>query len=110
MKIRLPVRLLTVALLSSALIIGCAQQTTKESASMASPEATAAITAASAAIKTAKANDWLWRDTESFLEQAQAAADKGDNATAVKLANKAKFEAEAAIIQYNHEKSTPRGL
>jgi flagellar basal body L-ring protein FlgH len=110
MKIRLPVKLLAVALLSSALGIGCSAQQPKESTAKASPEATAAIAAASAAIKAAKANDWLWRDTEKFLKEAQEAADKGDTATAVKKANKAKFQAEAAIIQYNHEKSTSRGL
>ena len=110
MKIRLPVKLLTVALLTSALSIGCAAQQSKESASMASPEATAAIAAASAAIKKAKANDWIWRDTEKFLKQAQEAADKGDTATAVKLANKAKFQAEAAVIQYNHETSASRAI
>ena len=110
MKTRLPVKLLTVAVLSTALSVGCAAQQTKESASMASPEATAAIAAASAAIKKAKANDWVWRDTEKFLSEAQQAADKGDTATAVKLANKAKFQAEAAVIQYNHEKSISRGI
>ncbi len=111
MKLRLPVKLLTVALLSSALSIGCAAQQAKESSTAtASPEATAAIAGASAAIKKAKANDWIWRDTEKFLKQAQAAADKGDTATAVKLANKAKFQAEAAVIQYNHEMSISRGF
>jgi hypothetical protein len=110
MKIRLPAKLLTVALLTSALSIGCAAREAKESAAMASPEATAAIVAAGAAIKKAKANDWIWRDTEKFLKQAQEAADKGDTATAVKLANKAKFQAEAAVIQYNHEMSITRGF
>jgi flagellar basal body L-ring protein FlgH len=110
MKIRLPVKLLTVALLTSALSIGCSAQQSKGSASMASPEATAAIAAAGAAIKNAKANNWLWRDTEKFLKEAQEAADKGDTATAVKLANKAKFEAEAAVNQYNLEMSTTRGF
>ena len=41
---------------------------------------------------------------------AQAAADKGDNEAAVKLANKAKFEAEAAVLQYNYETANPRGM
>ena len=52
----------------------------------------------------------IWRDTETFLKEAQAAAEKGENGTAIKLANKAKFQAEAAVIQYNHEKNNPRGL
>ena len=110
MKIRLPGKLLTTALLSLWLVNGCADQSVKNSASKASPQAMSAITNASEAIKTAKENDWIWRDTEDFLKQAREAADKGDNDTAVILAEKARFEAEAAVIQYNHEKNTNRGL
>ncbi|MEN8106654.1 MAG: hypothetical protein ABFS22_01460 [Pseudomonadota bacterium] len=114
MKKHLSAKLLAIALLSVGISAGCADQQKKEAAaepaSKASPEATAAITNAGDAIKMAKTNDWIWRDTEKFLQQAQAAADKGDNAAAIKLANKAKFQAEAAVIQYNHEKNNPRGL
>jgi hypothetical protein len=110
MKIRLPVKLLATALLSLSLFNGCADQSVKNSASKASPEAMAAITNASDAIKAAKDNNWIWRDTETFLQEAKAAADKGDNDTAIILAEKARFEAEAAVIQYNHEKNTNRGL
>lgn len=110
MKIRLPVKLLTSALLSLWLVNGCADQSVKTSGSKASAEATTAIANASDAIKAAKANDWLWRDTEKFLKQAQEAADKGDNDTAITLAGKAQFEAEAAVIQYNYENTNPRGL
>ena len=110
MKLRLPVKLLTTALLSLWLINGCADQAVKNPASKASPEAMAAITNASDAIKIAKGNNWIWVNTETFLEEAQAAADKGDNSTAISLAGKAQFEAEAAVIQYNHEKDTYRGL
>ena len=114
MKKRLPVKLLTIALLSMLFNIGCAghhdKGSTASPASSASPEAIAAIKNASDAIQSAKANDWIWRDTEAFLKEAQAAADKGDNATAIKLAEKAKFQAESAVIQYNYEKTHPRGL
>jgi len=113
MKKRPSAKLLAVALLTIGLNAGCAESPKKDdssAASKASPEATAAIAGASDAIKMAKANDWVWRDTEKFLKEAQAAADKGDNAAAIKLANKAKYEAEAAVIQYNHEKNNPRGL
>jgi hypothetical protein len=114
MKKRLPVKLLTIALLSVLFNIGCAGSHEKgggaESASKASPEAMAAIQNASDAITAAKANDWIWRDTETFLKEAQQAADQGDNATAIKLADKAKFQAESAVIQYNYEKTHPRGL
>lgn len=111
MKTRFPLRLLSTAVLSLWLVTGCAGQTSKtDSSSKASPEATAAIAAANDAIKAAKANDWIWRDTEKFAKEAQAAADKGDNAVAIKLANKAKDEADNAVAQYKYEKAHPRGL
>ena len=112
MKKRLPVKLLTITVLSAALTVGCASSGNGGSggATKASPEATAAIMNASDAIKAAKANNWIWRDTEKFLSEAQAAADKGDNGTAIKLANKARSQAESAVAQYNHEKNNPRGL
>lgn len=114
MKKSTSVKFFTSVVFSFLLISGCASQAKTdapaEPTSMASPEATAAIGAASGAIKKAKANDWIWRDTEKFLKQAQAAADKGDNAAAIKLANKAKSQAELAVTQYAHEKANPRGL
>jgi hypothetical protein len=112
MKTRFHVRLLSTALLSLWLTSGCADQSAKSdtAASKASPEATAAIANANDAIAIANSNDWIWRDTESFLSKAKAAADAGDNATAITLADKAKFEAETAVIQYNFETSHQRGL
>lgn len=110
MKTRSAVKLLTTALLSLWLINGCADQATKSSDSKASPEAMAAIDNASKAISKAKANDWIWRDTGKFLGKAKEAADKGDNKTAIKLANKAQAQAEDAVTQYNYEKAHPRGL
>lgn len=111
MKTRSVVKLMTTALLSLWLVNGCATQSSSGAAdSKASPEATAAIGEANAAIAKAKANDWIWRDTEKFLKEAQEAADKGDNKTAVKLAKKAKEQAEDAVSQYNYEKANPRGL
>lgn len=113
MKIRLPVKLFTITVLTTALTVACAEAPDKEAAgggSKANPEAIAAIKNASDAIKAAKANDWIWRDTESFLQQAREAADKGDNDVAIQLADKARFEAEAAVTQYNYEKDHPRGL
>ena len=110
MKKLLSAKLLTVVLLSSAVTVGCAGQQANESASGASPEARQAIKNAADAISMANQNDWIWIDTEDLLKEAQAAADSGNNAKAIDLANKAKFQAEAAIIQYNHEKDHPRGL
>jgi hypothetical protein len=82
----------------------------KTSGSKASAEASTAIANASDAIKAAKANNWIWVNTEEFLKQAQEAADKGDDDTAIVLAGKAQFQAEAAIEQYNYETTHPRGL
>ena len=111
MKPSLTVKLLSTVILSLWLVNGCAEKATKSAASgKASPEAIAAIASATSAIKTAKANNWIWRDTEKFASQAQAAADKGDNAAAIKLANKAKAEAENAVKQYEYETANPRGL
>ena len=102
MKTPFHVTLLSTMILSLVLVSGCAEQSTKSS--KASPEAATAIANAGDAIKAAKANDWIWRDTEKFLKQAQEAA------KAVKLADKAKFEAEAAVVQYNLESTHQRGL
>jgi len=110
MKIYLPARLMITTLLSLWLVSGCADQAAKKTDSMASPQTQAAIAGASAAIEAAKANNWIWRDTEDFLDQARGAADRGDNDTAISLANEAKFQAEAAVIQYQHEKDHPRGF
>jgi len=104
------VKLLTVMLLSSAVTVGCAGQSAKDSASKAAPEASQAIKNAADAISMANENNWIWSQTEDLLKEAQAAADSGDTATAIKLADQAKFQAEAAIIQYNYEKDHPRGL
>jgi hypothetical protein len=112
MKTRFHVKLLSTALLSLWLTGGCADQSAKSetAATKASPEATAAIANASDAIAIANSNDWIWRDTESFLDKAREAAGAGDNAKAITLADKAKFEAEAAVEQYNHETTHQRGL
>lgn len=112
MKTRFHVKLLSTALLSLWLTSGCADQSAKSetAATKASPEATAAIANASDAIAIANSNDWIWRDTESFLDKAREAAAAGDNAKAITLADMAKFEAEAAVEQYNLEKTHQRGL
>mgnify|MGYP001821801998 FL=1 len=108
MKTSFNVKLLSTAVLSLWLISGCASN--GSSGSKASAEATTAITNASDAIKAAKGNDWIWRDTEKFLSQAKEAAAAGDDAKAIKLADKAKFQAEAAVEQYNYETTHQRGL
>ena len=111
MKTRAHVKLLISAILSMWLISGCADQATKSgSGSMASPEATTAIASANSAIKAAKANNWIWRDTEKILKKAEAAAKKGEEAKAIKLANQARDQANLAVKQYQLEQRVNRGL
>jgi hypothetical protein len=113
MKKSFATRLLSITALPLLLLAGCSYFQTKSSdaaSNKASPEAVAAIAGANAAIKNAKANNWIWVNTEKFATEAQTAADKGDNAVAIKLANKARAEAENAIAQYNFENAHPRGM
>jgi hypothetical protein len=109
MKTSFHVKLLSTVLLSLWLVNGCASNSSN-GGSKANSDATAAITNANDAIKVAKGNNWIWRDTEKFVTQASEAAAAGDNAKAIKLANKAQFEAEAAVEQYNFEKTHQRSL
>ena len=111
MKNPCSVKLLATVLLFCAVSVGCAGESMKDSgASRASSEARQAIKNASDAINMANQNNWIWTQTEAMLKEAQTAADSGDNAKAIQLAEQAKFQAEAAIIQYNYEKDHPRGL
>jgi pectate lyase len=106
------VKLLAIVSLSCVVSAGCADQQTKGSAttSKASPEASQAIKNASDAISLANSNNWIWLNTEDLLKKARTAADSGNDADAIKLADKARFQAEAAVIQYNYEKAHPRGF
>lgn len=61
--------------------------------------AKAAIADASAALKKAATVDGVWRDAGKFLKKAKDAAAKKDYATAIKLANKAKFQGEMGYNQ-----------
>lgn len=69
-----------------------------------------ALSAAEAAIADAKENHWIWRDTEKFYKEAQAAAEAGDTDKAISLADKARTQAELAVQQYNREEDMQRGL
>ncbi len=59
----------------------------------------AAFAAAKAAQKKAAAVGGEWRDVGKFLKQAEQAAEAGDYAKAIKLANKAKFQGEMGYQQ-----------
>lgn len=61
----------------------------------------------SAKIKNARAKraGYEWRDTGKLIEEAEAAAAKGDNDEAISLARKAKAQAEIALKQAEIEKA-----
>jgi len=72
----------------------------------ASPDVAAAIDAAEEAIKKANAAGGEWRDASGkLLKDAKAAAAKGDDKTAIKLANKAKFQGEMGLQQAKSQES-----
>ena len=99
------VRSLVLASLSMTLIAGCAT-----TATTSSQPANDAIAQAKAAIARANAVEWLWRDTEKMLKDAEAAAAAGDSATANALATEARLQAELALAQYNNERTMKRDL
>jgi len=109
-------RLAALPLFVAALMSGCASQPVPEPAPAPEPVAPApkenaavprALADADAAIQAAKALDWIWRDTESIYQEAQAAAAAGEDDKAIALANKAREQAEAAVNQYYLEKAKP---
>ncbi len=83
---------------------GCAS-TDKAVTSAGADAAKAAIAAAEVALKKARSVEGEWRDAKKkFVKNAKAAASKGDYETAVKLANKAKFQAEMGYQQAMDQK------
>jgi len=88
------------------LVVGCASTPPEETGDK-NAEVTQAIDAAKAAIAKAKAVDWIWRDTEKYLKQAEneANAADGQKSLAIQLANKARDQADMAVNQYYLEKA-----
>jgi nucleoid-associated protein YgaU len=76
--------------------VGCAG-TTEEATT--ADEAAAAISAAKAANAKAKAEGYQWRDTGKLIKKAEKALKAGNAEKAIKLANKAKRQAELAVQQ-----------
>ena len=69
-----------------------------------------AITDAKQEMKKVSEVGYLWRDTGKILKKAEAAAAKGDEKTATKLARKAEEQAKDAYAQYEryYESAAPR--
>lgn len=98
---------LALLVMIAGLVAGCASTPQDKPATDGKAEVTQAIDAAKAAIAKAKSVNWIWRDTEDFLKQAEdeAAAPDGDMDLAIQLANKARNQAELAVNQYYLEKA-----
>lgn len=97
-----------------ALISGCATSSGPETktaaakpqaapaATAVSDEAVMAIAKAKADVNAAKKQDALWIPAKNDLKQAEAAAAKGDSATAIKEAKSASEFAQMGIQQLNY--------
>jgi len=94
MIMRTTAQLVLVAVFSLGLMAGCAS--TGDSAGSPAEEA---IAAAKAANKKAKDLGNQWRDTGKIIGKAEKALDDGDDDKAIKLANKAKKQADDAVKQ-----------
>ena len=95
MKIFHSLKLATLLVLTIGLAVGCAS-TTEE---VGLDDATAAIASAKKANARAKAEEYEWRDTGKLIKQAEKAMADGKYDEAVKLANKARRQAENAVKQ-----------
>ncbi len=95
MKIFHSLKLAFLLVLSIGLAVGCAS-TTEE---VTQEDAAAAIAAAKQANEKARAEEYEWRDTGKLIKQAEKAMADGKYDEAVKLANKARRQAENAVKQ-----------
>lgn len=90
-------------LLTMGFAVGCTSSP-KESAPPTAEQVSQAITDAKAAIAEAEGLNWVWRDTGTFVLAAEGTAET-DPEGALKLANKARSQAEMAVNQYYLEQS-----
>ncbi|HEX7972152.1 MAG TPA: hypothetical protein VF501_08050 [Thiobacillus sp.] len=67
-----------------------------------SAEAQAALSAAQADVKAAKAKNALWTTAENALKAAEAAAEQGDSATVLKQAKLASDHVQKGMAQLNY--------
>jgi len=112
MKLNNKIKHLAIVLLTLSMAIGCASQQKQDTppASAGPSASSVAIANAKAAMKKASSLGYLWRDTGKILKKAEAAAAKGDEDAAVKLANEARTQAEMAVKQYYLEQGMDRSL
>lgn len=101
-------KVFSLILITSALVIGCAGTTEEEPKQTG--DAATAIAAAEAAYKVALDELYAWRDTGKLIKKAKKALKSGKDANAIKLANKAKKQAEDAVSQKYAELERIRDL
>ena len=85
-------------LLTLGFAVGCTSSP-KESAAPTAEQVSQAISDAKAAIAEATELEWVWRDSDKMLMAAEGTAET-DPEGALKLANKARSQAELAVNQY----------
>jgi nucleoid-associated protein YgaU len=100
MTMRTTARLFSVALLSIGLITGCASTEKTADDALLSQQAIAEAKDAHAEAKFVNAE---WRDTGKLIKQAEEKHKAGDYAAAIKLANEARDQANAAKAQAEAE-------
>lgn len=87
-------------------LAGCAEMDKKADGTPAKPvlsaEAKAALTAAQAAVKDAKAKEALWTTAEAALQAAEKAAEAGDSATVLKQSAIAQDHVKMGLAQMNY--------
>lgn len=118
MKLARSVVCVSLSVLMLGLVGGCASKPTEKAAPQQTQDASApktvsvgagkAIEEARAAVKKTASVNGLWRDTEDLIKQAEAALAQGNEETAVKLANKAKRQAELGYKQAMDEQNAWR--
>jgi len=101
MRINQLLKIFALILVTGSLVIGCAGTTEEDSTSQTSQASGAegAIAAAERAYKKAVAELYAWRDTGKLIKKAKKALKDGNEDKAIKLANKAKKQADDAIAQ-----------
>jgi len=95
MRIMNKLRAIGLVTVFASVMVGCAGTTENDSAGSAAN----AIAAAKAANSKAKKENYEWRDTGKMIKKAEKAMADGDDAAAIKLANKAQRQAENAVKQ-----------
>lgn len=108
-------KIASVAVLSTGLVVGCASKeaapepapATETAEVQKGPSAAAKNAIYSAKVKLARAEKlgYSWRDTGKMISDAEKAAAAGDNDKAIALAKQASEQAEDAIAQHNAEQA-----